>query len=90
MPAFISKARNGPWYLARNLVIVIARQQSPHTLPTLRSLTHHSHPKVRREAIKALKSLESLKGNSARVALAGGMSSEGNKQPVELTRPSQA
>jgi HEAT repeat protein len=58
LPAFISKARNGPWYVARNLAIVLGKMGHPKTLPTLRSLTKHPHPKVQREALKALRNAQ--------------------------------
>jgi hypothetical protein len=84
IPVFISKARNGPWYVARNLVIVLSHHQSPYTLPTLRALSRHSHPKVRREALKALRVLEGAGGSLAPTAMTGEMSS-GRKEP--LIRP---
>lgn len=57
-PVFVSKARNGPWYVARNLAIVLGQQGFPQVLAPLRALSNHIHPKVRREAIKALKKVE--------------------------------
>ena len=51
---FISRARSGPWYLARNLVIILAQQGHPQIVSILNSFTKHPHPKVRREALKAL------------------------------------
>ncbi len=57
-PVFISKSRTGPWYLARNLTIILGQQGFPQVLPHLRALTHHPHPKVKKEAIQALKRFE--------------------------------
>jgi len=64
VPAFISKARNGPWYVTRNLAIVLGQQGFPQALPTLKALSNHPHPKVRREALKALRSTQSSISNS--------------------------
>ncbi|MCX8116936.1 MAG: HEAT repeat domain-containing protein [Desulfobacterota bacterium] len=58
-PVFISKSRTGPWYLARNLAIVLGQQGFPQVLPHLRALTHHPHPKVKKEAVHVLKRFES-------------------------------
>jgi hypothetical protein len=54
-PTFVTKSRTSPWYVARNLAIVLGQQGSPQGLPTLRALSNHPHPKVVREALKALK-----------------------------------
>lgn len=59
-PIFVSKSRLGPWYVTRNLAIVLGQQGFPQVLPHLRSLTNHPHPKVKKEAVKALKRAESL------------------------------
>ncbi len=59
-PVFVSKSRIGPWYVTRNLAIVLGQQGFPQVLPHLRSLTNHPHPKVKREAVKALKRAESM------------------------------
>jgi hypothetical protein len=59
-PAFVAKARKGPWYVTRNLAIVLGQQGLPCSLPTLRALSNHDHPKVRREALRALRNLECL------------------------------
>ncbi len=53
-PALVARTRGGPWYVARNLAIVLGNRQDPRSLPALRSLVRHPHPKVRREAILAL------------------------------------
>lgn len=57
-PVFISKARNSSWHLTRNLVIVLGQQASPKAVPTLKTLSKHPHPNVRKEALKALKTIE--------------------------------
>ncbi|HVP78028.1 MAG TPA: HEAT repeat domain-containing protein [Thermodesulfobacteriota bacterium] len=54
-PTFVTKARTSPWYVARNLAIVLGQQGLPQGRPTLQALSNHPHPKVVREAIKALK-----------------------------------
>jgi len=61
-PVFISKARNSSWHLARNLVIVLGQQGSPQAVPALKTLSKHPHPNVRKEALKALKTIESRSG----------------------------
>jgi hypothetical protein len=65
-PMFVSKSRTGPWYVTRNLAIVLGQQGFPQALPHLRFLSNHTHPKVKREALKALKRVQSLVGNSPR------------------------
>ncbi len=62
-PIFVSKSRLGPWYVTRNLAIVLGQQGFPQVLPHLRSLTQHPHPKVKKEAMKALKRAESITYN---------------------------
>ena len=62
-PTFISKSRIGPWYVTRNLAIVLGQQGFPQVLPHLRFLSNHTHPKVKREALKALKRVQSLIGS---------------------------
>lgn len=59
-PSFVSKSRSGPWYVTRNLAIVLGQQGFPQVLPHLRALSTHPHPKVKREVLKAMKKLESL------------------------------
>jgi HEAT repeat protein len=58
LPAFISKARNAPWYVARNLAIVLGKMGLSKTLPALRGLANHPHHKVQREALKALRNAQ--------------------------------
>jgi hypothetical protein len=62
-PTFVSKSRTGPWYVTRNLAIVLGKQGFPQVLPHLRFLSNHTHPKVKREVLKALKRVQSLIGN---------------------------
>lgn len=58
-PTFVVKSRTSPWYVARNLATVLGRQGFPQVLPPLRALSNHVHPKVKREALKALKRVQS-------------------------------
>jgi hypothetical protein len=57
-PTFVTKARTSPWYVTRNLAIILGQQGVPQGLPTLRALSNHQHPKVVREALKALKRIQ--------------------------------
>lgn len=57
-PVFISKARNSSWYLTRNLAIVLGQQGFPQAVPALKTLSQHPHPNVRKEALKALKTID--------------------------------
>jgi len=57
-PIFVTKARTSPWYVTRNLAIVLGQQGFPQGRPTLQALSNHPHPKVVREAIKALKRVQ--------------------------------
>jgi hypothetical protein len=59
-PAFVAKARKGPWYVTHNLAIVLGQQGLPCSVPVLRALSNHDHPKVRRETLRALRKLECL------------------------------
>jgi hypothetical protein len=58
-PTLVTKARTSPWYLTRNLAIVLGQQGFPQGLPTLQALSNHPHPKVVREALRALKRVRS-------------------------------
>jgi hypothetical protein len=62
-PAFVSRSRIGPWYVTRNFVIVLGQQGFSLVLPHLRSLSNHAHPKVKREALKALNRVQALTAN---------------------------
>jgi len=53
-PALVMKARQGPWYLTRNLIIALGLRRDPLSLPYLASATRHEEVKVRREALRAL------------------------------------
>jgi len=65
-PTFVTKSRTSPWYVARNLAIVLGQQGFPQSLPTLQALSSHNHPKVVREALKALKKVRTSLTNSRR------------------------
>jgi hypothetical protein len=65
-PTFVTKARTSPWYVTRNLAIVLGQQGLPQGLPTLQALSNHPHPKVVREALKALKRIQTLLSNAQR------------------------
>lgn len=62
-PAFVSKARHGTWYLSRNLAIVLGQQGFAFALPALKDLLNHFHPKVRREAEKAIQMIRRSLGD---------------------------
>jgi hypothetical protein len=57
-PTFVTKSRTSPWYVTRNLAIVLGQQGFPQGLPTLQALSNHPHPKVVREALRALKRVQ--------------------------------
>lgn len=78
-PVFVLKARYGPWYLARNLAIVLSEQGASQGLPTLRALSKHPHPKVKKEAIRALRKVQSLQGNLSSQTSGEGVGSGSNK-----------
>jgi hypothetical protein len=65
-PTFVSKSRIGPWYVTRNLAIVLGQQGFSQVLPPLRALSSHTHPKVKKEAIRALRRVESSLNNPSR------------------------
>ena len=79
-PAFVSKARNGPWYVARNLAIVLGQQGFPQALPALRALSNHVHPKVRKEALISLRKIEGSFSNPVRETPMGEIDGKGNTQ----------
>jgi hypothetical protein len=49
--------------VTRNFVIVLGQQGFSLVLPHLRSLSNHAHPKVKREALKALNRVQALTAN---------------------------
>jgi hypothetical protein len=57
-PTFVVKSRIGPWYVARNLAIVLGQQGFPQVLRPLQALSNHPNPKVSREALRALKRVQ--------------------------------
>jgi hypothetical protein len=63
-PTFVTKSRTSPWYVARNLAIVLGQQGFPQGLPTLQALSNHPHPKVVREALKVLKRVRASLSNA--------------------------
>ena len=65
-PTFVTKSRISPWYVTRNLTIVLGQQGFPQGLPTLQALSNHPHPKVMREALKALKRVRGSLSNAQR------------------------
>jgi len=65
-PTFVTKSRSSPWYVTRNLTIVLGQQGFPQGLPTLQALSNHPHPKVVREALKALKRVRGSLSNAQR------------------------
>jgi hypothetical protein len=65
-PTFVLKSRTSPWYVARNLTIVLGQQGYPQVLPPLRALSNHPHLKVRREALRALNRVQTLLCNPQR------------------------
>jgi hypothetical protein len=65
-PTFVTKSRTSPWYVTRNLAIVLGQQGFPQGLPTLQALSNHPHPKVVREALRALKRVRTSLSNPQR------------------------
>jgi hypothetical protein len=65
-PTYVTKARTSPWYVTRNLAIVLGQQGFPQALPTLQALSNHQHPKVVKEALKALKRVRTSLSNPER------------------------
>jgi hypothetical protein len=62
-PTFVVKSRISPWYVARNLAIVLGQQGLPQVLRPLQALSNHPHPKVSSEALRALKRVQNLLSN---------------------------
>ena len=65
-PTFVTKARTSPWYVTRNLAIVLGQQGLPQGLPTLQALSNHPNSKVVREALKSLKRVRASLSNAQR------------------------
>jgi hypothetical protein len=57
-PTFVVKSRISPWYVARNLAIVLGQQGFPQVLRPLQALSNHPHPKVSREAARSLRKVQ--------------------------------
>ena len=53
-PAVVSRMRSGPWYLTRNLALVLGGRGDPLAVPALGSLLRCDRPKVRFAALAAL------------------------------------
>lgn len=66
-PTFVTKSRTSPWYVTRNLAIVLGQQGFPQGVPTLQALSNHPHPKVVREALRALERVRTSLSNPQRV-----------------------
>lgn len=62
-PTFVVKSRISPWYVARNLAIVLGQQGLPQVLRPLQALSNHPHPKVSSEALRALKRVQTSLSN---------------------------
>jgi hypothetical protein len=62
-PTFVVKSRISPWYVARNLAIVLGQQGLPQVLRPLQALSNHPHPKVSSEALRALKRVQNSLSN---------------------------
>lgn len=54
VPIIVQTARTSPWFVVRNLSIVLGRLRDPRAAPFLRSLLEHENAKVRKEAIRSL------------------------------------
>ena len=65
-PTFVVKSRISPWYVARNLAIVLGQQGLPQVLRPLQALSNHPHPKVSSEALRALKRVQTSLSNPQR------------------------
>ena len=65
-PTFVVKSRISPWYVARNLAIILGQQGLPQVLRPLQALSNHPHPKVSSEALRALKRVKTSLSNSQR------------------------
>lgn len=65
-PTFVVKSRISPWYVARNLAIVLGQQGLPQVLRPLQALSNHPHPKVSSEALRALKRVQNSLSNPQR------------------------
>jgi len=63
LPALIRSAKSGPWYVVRNIAIVLGRLGDNRALPYLRSLLDHENQKVRKEAIRSLSQMDARARN---------------------------
>lgn len=83
-PAIVARLRSSPWYVTRNLAISLGRRGETRAAPALRALLAHDHPKVRREALLALGSLDTLAAQEALTEVARGRL--GTREEQDLAR----
>ena len=57
-PVFVVKSRISPWYVARNLAIVLGQQGFPQAFRPLQALSNHPNPKVSKEAVRSLRIIQ--------------------------------
>jgi len=57
-PVFVVKSRISPWYVARNLAIVLGQQGFPQACRPLQALSNHPNPKVSKEAVRSLRIIQ--------------------------------
>jgi hypothetical protein len=55
---FFESLSDERWYLVRNLVMILGMIGDPVTVEYLRTVLHHSDPRVRREALRALEGIQ--------------------------------
>ncbi|NWG03455.1 MAG: HEAT repeat domain-containing protein [Syntrophaceae bacterium] len=80
-PTFVVKSRISPWYVARNLAIVLGQQGLPQVLRPLQALLNHPHPKVSSEALRALKRVQTYLSNQKGERERGGLISQNHWYP---------
>jgi hypothetical protein len=88
-PAFISKARTGPWYVTRNLAIVLGQQGFSCSVPILKALLGHDQPKVRKAALWALRTQENRRQGEESTILRAEEKPQQNKSKHLLNYPVQ-
>ncbi len=54
LPIIIDSLEKGPWYLTRNLLVILGRQRDRIPMKPILKLTNHSSAQVRAEAIRIL------------------------------------
>lgn len=75
-PVIVSRARSGPWFITRNLLIALGRRGDPLSLPYVVTALDHEEERVRREALRALARF----GESGRAELARFLDSRGRQE----------